>query len=73
MTNASTDALLGAAAKALAWELFAAAGYARVRAPVNVDRFGRELLSAAAKWKAIRDNLEIPTTERRIKHGTSNQ
>ena len=68
MTKASTDALLGAAAKALAWELYTAAGYARVRAYVNVERFNRELLSAAARWKATRNNLKI---ERKRTDGTS--
>ena len=68
MTNSSTDALLGAAAKVLAWELYAAAGYARVRTPVNVERFNRELLSAAARWKATRNNLK---KERKRTNGTS--
>ena len=68
MTNSSTDALLGAAAKALAWELYTTAGYARVRAPVNVERFNRELLTAAARWKATCNNLK---NERNRKNGTS--
>jgi hypothetical protein len=58
MTRASTNAVLQAAAKSLAWELFAAAGYCRTRASVNVEKFERELLSAARQWKAAHANLE---------------
>jgi hypothetical protein len=58
MTRASTNAVLQAAAKSLAWEIFAAAGYCRTRAFVNVEKFERELLSAARQWKAAHANLE---------------
>ena len=58
MTKASKSAILGAAAKSLAWELFSAAGYCRARASVNVERFDRELLSAARQWRATHENLK---------------
>ncbi len=58
MTNASRRAILEAAAKTLAWDLYAAAGYSRVRAPVNVERFERELFSAARQWRATHKNLK---------------
>ena len=58
MTRSSTNAVLGAAAKSLAWDLFATAGYCRTRAFVNIDKFERELLSAARQWKAAHANLE---------------
>jgi hypothetical protein len=58
MTRATSDAVLGAAAKVLAWELFAAAGHCRTKAFVNVDKFNRELLSAVRQWKAVHANLK---------------
>ncbi len=58
MTRASTNAVLQAAAKSLVWDLFAAAGYCRTRAFVNVDKFERELFSAVRQWKAAHANLE---------------
>ena len=58
MTKANTNAVLQAAAKSLAWELFAEAGYCRTRAYVNVERFERELLSAARMWRRTHDNLK---------------
>ena len=67
MTKASTDAVLGAAAKKLAWELYAAAGYSRVRTSVNVPRFERELLSAMRQWRATTNNLK---KERSRNNGT---
>lgn len=67
MTKTSKHAILGAAAKELAWRLYSDAGYCRVREPVNVERFSRELLSAAGLWKATHKNL---TTERRRTNGT---
>ena len=70
MTQDSNDAVLGAAAKKLAWELYAAAGYSRVRTSVNVPRFERELLSAMRQWKATRNNLKNEKTERSRKNGT---
>ena len=57
MTKACKDAILGAAAKALAWELYSAAGYGRTRARINVERFDRELRSAARQWSATLKNL----------------
>lgn len=67
MTRTSTNAVLQAAAKALTWELFAAAGYCRTRAFVNVEEFERELLSAARQWKAAHANLK----GQRRKHGNT--
>ncbi len=58
MTKASTNTLLQAAAKTLAWELYALAGYGRTRAYVNVERFERELLSSARMWRRTHDNLK---------------
>ena len=65
MTNTSKTAILEAAARTLAWELYAAAGYGRVRASMNVERFERELFSAVKQWRATHKNLQ---TERRQKH-----
>ena len=58
MTKSSTNAVLRAAAKSLAWDLYAIAGYCRTRAFVNVENFERELFSAARQWKAAHANLE---------------
>jgi hypothetical protein len=68
MTRSSTNVILRAAAKSLAWDLFAAAGYCRTRAFVNIDKFERELLSAARQWRAAHANLE----GQRRKYGRSN-
>jgi len=57
MTKTSKDAILQAAAKTLAWELYAAAGYGRTRTRISVDRFDRELRSAAREWRATHKNL----------------
>ena len=62
MTKADKNAVLEAAAKTLAWELYAAAGYGRTRARISVERFDRELYSAARQWRATHKNL---TKERR--------
>ena len=58
MTRADKNAVLGAAAKTLAWELYAAAAYGRTRAYVDVERFERELFSAARQWRATQKNLK---------------
>ena len=58
MTRASTNAVLQAAAKSLSSRLFAAAGYCRSRAFVDIEKFERELLSAAREWKATHANLK---------------
>lgn len=58
MSLASADAILQAAAKALVWELYAVAGYARTRSFVNVEKFDRALRSAAREWRAARENLK---------------
>ena len=65
MTRASTDAVLQAAAKSLTWSLFAAAGYCRTRTFVDVEKFERELFSAARQWRAAHSNLK----GQRRKHG----
>jgi len=57
MTRTSKNAILGAAAKTLAWGLYAEAGYARTRARVNVEHFDRELRSAARQWSRAHKNL----------------
>jgi len=67
MTKKSRNAILEATAKTLAWELYSTAGYGRVRAPVNVERFDRELSSAVRQWRATTKNLE----RGRRKHGTT--
>ena len=58
MSGASTNSILQAAAKSLVWELFATAGYGRTRAYVNVEKFERELLSAARQWRSTHANLK---------------
>jgi len=57
MLRASANALLQAAAKSLAWELYAAAGYGRTRAYVNVEKFERELFAAARQWRTTHSIL----------------
>ncbi len=66
MTRTSKNAVLEAAAKSLAWELFSVAGYCRGRASVNVERFERELFSATRRWRATHKNLN---NERRKSSG----
>jgi len=58
MNKADKNAVLGAAAKTLAWELHATAGYGRTRAYVDVERFERELFSAVRQWRAAQKNLK---------------
>jgi hypothetical protein len=58
MSRASTNSVLQAAAKSLAWELYATAGYGRTRAFVNVEKFERELFAAASQWRTAHSNLE---------------
>lgn len=67
MTRASTNAVLQAAAKSLVGDLYAAAGYCRTRAFVNVEEFERELFTAARQWRAAHSNLE----KQRRKNGRS--
>jgi len=57
MTKADKNAVLGAAAKTLAWELYAAAAYGRTRPYLDVERFER-LFSAARQWGATQKNLK---------------
>lgn len=48
--------ILQAAAKALAWKLFAASGYCRTRRLINVENFDREFRAAFRNWNATRRN-----------------
>ena len=57
MSKGDKDAILQAAAKTLAWELYAAAGYCRTRSRISVENFDRELRSALRKWNATHKNL----------------
>lgn len=57
MHNQDRDAILQAAAKTLAWGLYAAAGYGRMRSRISVEEFDRELRSAARRWSATHRNL----------------
>jgi hypothetical protein len=57
MSKGARDAILQAAAKVLAWELYAAAGYGRIRTRISVRNFDREFRSAARKWSATHRNL----------------
>jgi len=57
MSKADRDAILQAAAKAVVWDLFAAAGYGRARSRISVEDFDRELRSAVGKWRATHKNL----------------
>jgi hypothetical protein len=65
MTKPSKTAILGAAAKSIGLALFASAGYCQTRAYVNVERFERELFSAARQWRVVHQNLK----GERGKHG----
>lgn len=58
MVRASANAVLQAAAKSLAWDLYAAAAYCRTRRYVDVEKFERELLSAAHQWRTTHENLK---------------
>ncbi len=58
MSRASTNSVLQAAAKSLAWDLYATAGYGRTRAVVNVEKFERELFTAARQWRSTHSNLK---------------
>ena len=57
MSKKDRDAILQAAAKTLAWDLYAAAGYCRARSRISVDNFDRELRSALREWSATHKNL----------------
>jgi len=58
MLRASTNSVLQAAAKSLAWDLYATAGYGRTRAFVDVEKFERELFAAARQWRSTHSNLK---------------
>ena len=58
MSRASTNSVLQAAAKSLAWDLYATAGYGRTRAFVDVEKFERELFAAARQWRSTHSNLK---------------
>jgi len=57
MSKEDRDTILQAAAKTLALELFAAAGYGRTRTRISIEGFDCELRSAVRKWKATHRNL----------------
>ena len=57
MRKEGRAAILQAAAKTLAWDLYAAAGYGRTRSRISVEDFDRELRSALRKWSATHKNL----------------
>ena len=57
MDKADRNAILQAAAKKLAWEIFAVGGYGRLRVRIDVEKFGRELRSAVRQWSATNHNL----------------
>ena len=63
MSKQDRDAILQAAAKTLAWELYAVAGYGRLRTPISVERFHDALQCATRQWNATKRNL----TERKEK------
>ena len=65
MSRASANAVMQSAAKVLAWELYAVAGYGRTRAFVNVEKFDRALRAAAKQWCQTQSNLK----EKRRTHG----
>jgi hypothetical protein len=58
MNKQDRDALLQAAAKTLAWELYEVTGYGRIRVRISVEKFDRALRSAARKWSATRRNVK---------------
>jgi hypothetical protein len=58
MSKEGKAAILQAAAKVLAWELYAASGYGRTRTRISVEKFDRELRSAVRQWNAIHNNLK---------------
>jgi len=58
MRRQDRNALLQSAARALAWELFAAGGHGRLRTRINLEYFDRELRSALRQWNAINRNLQ---------------
>ncbi len=57
MRKEGRAAILQAAAKTLAWELFAVAWYGRTYARIDLERFDRELRSAIRHWSVIHKNL----------------
>lgn len=57
MKKQDRDAILQAAAKTLAWELYAVAGYGRLRVPISVERFHDALRCATRQWNTTQRNL----------------
>ena len=57
MNKEDRISILQAAAKTLAWELFAAAEYGHTRAWISIEDFDRELRSSARRWRATHKNL----------------
>ena len=58
MSNEGKAAILQAAAKVLAWDLYAASGFGRTRTRITVEKFDRELRSVVRQWNTIHDNLK---------------
>jgi len=65
MNRKSQNVILQATAKALAWDLFVAAGYGRTRIPISIETFHRELRSAARSWSTTHQNLNRRKEQKR--------
>jgi hypothetical protein len=59
MRKEDREAILQAAARTLGWQLFAAAGYGRLRNRIDLEEFDRELRSAIRQWNATHCNLKL--------------
>jgi hypothetical protein len=68
MQSGDRDALLQSAAKSLAWEIFAAAGYCRTRYRISAENFDEQLRSALRQWSATRHNLNLNRNRKEQNH-----
>jgi hypothetical protein len=59
MSKEDRDVILQAAAKALAWDLFATAGCGQLRQRISTELFDRKLRSAVRQWRTTHKNLNI--------------
>ncbi len=59
MRKEDRNAILQAAARTLGWQLFAAAGYGRLRNRISLEEFDHELRSALHQWSATHRNLKL--------------
>ncbi len=57
MNKEDRDVILQAAAKTLAWGLYATTGYGRMRQRISTQGFDRDLRSALRQWSATQKNL----------------